>query len=92
MDDKKAGGRPAQETTRTSNDKPLPLGAQPDVTPFAIADRIGKAQAAVQRAALELIAEGVTPELRAHMVAAERALGAALWAVDYILAEGGAPC
>ena len=47
---------------------------------------------AVRRAALELINEGVTRELRAHVVAAGRALDAARWAVDYTLAEVGAPC
>lgn len=69
----------------------LPIGAQADVTPFAVADGIGTAQLAVQDAALELIAEGVTRELRAHLVTAEHAIGAALWAVDYTLAEGGTP-
>ena len=78
-------------TTHNANHKPLPLNAQADATPFAVADGIGGAQVAVQQAALELIANGVTPELRAHLVAAERALGGALWAADYTLVEGVAP-
>ena len=60
--------------------------------PFAIADGIGNAQAAVQRAVHVLIADGVTPTLRAHLVAAARALDLARWATDYMLAEREASC
>lgn len=79
-------------TTNEANDSALPAGAQADVTPFAIADSIGNAQAAVQRAVHALIADGVTPTLRAHLVAAERALDLAQWATDYLLAEREASC
>lgn len=78
-------------TSHKGNNSPLPLGAQADVTPFAVAGNIGNAQIGVQRAALEFVANRVTPELHGHLVAAERALGAAVCAVDYILAEVGAP-
>ncbi len=79
-------------TTHTAHDSATTEGAQDGVTPFAVADGIGNAQTAVQQAALELIVNGVTLELRAHIVAAERALGIARWATENILAEWGAPC
>ncbi len=79
-------------TTHSANDSALSEGVQYAGTPFALADGIGNAQRAVQQATLELIVNGVTLELRAHIVAAERALGIARWATENILAEWGAPC
>lgn len=69
-----------------------PTGELVQSAPFALADSISNAQAAVQRAVHVLIIDGVTPTLHAHLVAAERALELARWSADYIIAEREASC